>query len=103
MQDPRATARVSSFDLLKDVRAALGFDLVRRLLNQRVTVKARNPGVDCVFDVLEASWTLSGSSGSGSKRVVLLLALYPFGSFRERFDEQFRQLADGVLIYVIKE
>jgi len=34
---------------------------------------------------------------------VLLLALKPFGIFRGRFDEQFRQLARVVFICVIKE
>jgi hypothetical protein len=45
MQGSGATTHVSIFDLLKDVRAALGLDRVRRLLNQRVVVKPRDPGV----------------------------------------------------------
>ena len=53
MQGPRATTHVRVFDLLKDIRMALGLDLVRRLPNQRVTVKARDPGIDRVFDVLD--------------------------------------------------
>jgi len=56
--DPR-----SVFDLLEDVRTAPGFDLVRRLLNQRDTVKARDHGIDRVFDVLDGSWTQSGFPG----------------------------------------
>jgi len=79
MQGPSATTHVSVFDLLKDVRTALGFDLVRRLLNQRVTVKARDPGIDRVFDVLDcvldAEWVCRIEAGGASSSALSLRQL----------------------------
>jgi hypothetical protein len=99
MQGPRATTHVSVFDLLKDGRAALGLDLVRRLLNQRVAVKPRDPGIDRVVHVLDGSL--------GALRVFRVEArgdhffferLEPFGSIRKRLGHRFGKLGQGILL-----
>jgi hypothetical protein len=60
MQSPRAAIRARGLDLLENIRATLGFDLVRRFVrrfpNQRIAVKTRNLRVDRVFQVLNGGF-----------------------------------------------
>lgn len=84
MQSPRAAIRARGLDLLEDIRATLGFDLVRRFPNQRVAVKTRNLRVDRVFHVLNGGFDAHRIVRIEAGRDdVLLECLEPFARFRE--------------------
>ena len=56
MQSPRAALRAGDLNLLRDVRTALGSDLVCCFLDKSIAAKARDLGVDCVLDMSAAMW-----------------------------------------------
>ena len=56
MQGPGTAIRARGLDLLEDIRATLGFDLVRSLPNQRIAVKTRNLRFNSVFHVLNGGF-----------------------------------------------
>jgi len=84
MQSPRAAMRARSLDLLEDIRATLGFDLVRRFPHQRVAVKTCNLRVDRVFHVpyggFDAHRIVRIEAGRDD---LFLQCLEPFARFRE--------------------
>src|SRR6195952_5836604 len=82
MQSPRAAMRARSLDLLEDIRATLGFDLVRRFPHQRVAVKTRNLPVDRVFHVPYGGFDAHRIVRIGTRRgEVLLPGPWPLPGF----------------------